>query len=148
MLLCSPSNTMNQNDEHSGGPLAIRLDVDQHSGVPIYLQIVDQVRHGVEVGSLHSGERLPTVRQLADEVSIAPNTVVKAYGELRRMGFVESRPGVGTVVVEGSGEEQRGRQLEALNERLRQLIRDALGLGLNEDELWERFEAEFERLRR
>jgi len=128
--------------------LAIRLDVDQRSGVPIYLQIMDQVRHGVEVGSLQAGERLPTVRQLAGELSVAPNTVVKAYGELRRLGLLESRPGVGTVVVEGSGEEQRERQLQALDGRLRELVRDAIGLGLDEDELWERFEAEFERLRR
>ena len=137
MLLCSLFNTITQSViEHPGGPLAIRLDVDQHSGVPIYLQIVDQVRHGVEVGSLQAGEKLPTVRRLADEISVAPNTVVKAYGELRRMGVLESRPGVGTIVVEGSGEEQRERQIEALNERLRQLVRDALGLGLNEDDLW------------
>lgn len=128
--------------------MAIRLDVDQRSGVPIYLQIMDQVRHGVEVGSLQAGERLPTVRQLAGELSVAPNTVVKAYGELRRLGLLESRPGVGTVVVEGSGEEQRERQLQALDGRLRELVRDAIGLGLDEDELWERFEAEFERLRR
>ncbi|WP_047866142.1 GntR family transcriptional regulator [Rubrobacter aplysinae] len=127
--------------------VAIRIDVDQRSGIPIYLQIVEQVRHGVEVGSLRAGERLPTVRQLAEEVSVAPNTVVKAYGELRRMGLLESRPGVGTVVVEGSGEEQRERQLAALDERLRALVRDAVGLGLDEDAIWERFDAEFERLR-
>lgn len=128
--------------------MAIQLDVDQRSGIPIYLQIVDQVRHGVEVGSLRAGERLPTVRQLAGEVSVAPNTVVKAYGELQRMGLLESRPGVGTVVVEGPGEEQRERQLEALNGRLRELVRDAVGLGLSEDDLWERVDAEFERLQR
>jgi GntR family transcriptional regulator len=127
--------------------VAIRLEVDVRSGIPIYLQIVDQVRHGVEIGSLEEGERLPTVRQLAKEASVAPNTVVKAYGELRRMGLIESRPGVGTVVVQGSGEDQRERQIAALNERLRELVRDAVGLGLNEDDLWERFDAEFERLR-
>lgn len=128
--------------------MAIRLEVDQRSGMPIYLQIVDQVRHAVEVGSLREGERLPTVRELAGEVSVAPNTVVKAYGELRRMGLLESRPGVGTVVIEGSGEDQRERQLAALNERLRELVRDAVGFGLNEDDIWERFDAEFERQRR
>jgi GntR family transcriptional regulator len=128
--------------------VAIRLEVDVRSGIPIYLQIVDQVRHGVEIGSLEEGERLPTVRQLAGEASVAPNTVVKAYGELRRMGLLESRPGVGTVVVQGSGEDQRERQLAALNERLRELVRDAVGLGLDEDDLWERFDAEFERLQR
>lgn len=128
--------------------MAIRFDVDQGSGVPIYLQIVEQVRHGAQAGTLQSGERLPTVRELAGELSVAPNTVVKAYGELRRMGLLESRPGVGTVVVEGSEEDQRQRHLSALDERLRSLVRDAIGLGLNEDDLWERFDAEFERMRR
>lgn len=128
--------------------MAIRFDVDQRSGMPVYLQIVDQVRHGVEVGALTAGERLPTVRQLAAEISVAPNTVVKAYGELRRMGLLESRPGVGTIVVEGSEGDQRERHLSALDERLRALVRDAVGLGLNEDDLWERFDAEFERQRR
>lgn len=125
----------------------IRLDVDQHSGVPIYLQIVDQVLHGVEVGSLEAREKMPTVRKLSGELSVAPNTIVRAYGELQRRGLLESRPGVGTVVVEGSSEEQRERGLRALDERLRELVRDAVGLGLNEDDLWERFDAEFERLR-
>lgn len=128
--------------------MSIRFDVDQGSGVPIYLQIVEQVRHGAEAGTLSSGERLPTVRELAGELSVAPNTVVKAYGELRRMGLLESRPGVGTVVVEGSEEDQRQRHLDALDERLRGLVRDAIGLGLNEDDIWERFDAEFERMRR
>ena len=128
--------------------MAIRFDVDQGSGVPIYLQIVEQVRHGAQAGTLQCGERLPTVRELAGELSVAPNTVVKAYGELRRMGLLESRPGVGTVVVEGSEEDQRQRHLSALDERLRSLVRDAIGLGLNEDDLWERFDAEFERLQR
>lgn len=137
---------MTQIMEEAG--VAISFDVDQSSGVPIYVQIADQVRHGTEVGTLSAGERLPTVRQLAQELSVAPNTVVKAYGELRRMGLLESRPGVGTVIVEGSGEQQRERHLQALNERLRELVRDAVGLGLNEDDLWERFDAEFERLQR
>lgn len=128
--------------------MAIRFDVDQGSGVPIYVQIIEQVRRGAEAGTLRSGERLPTVRELAGELSVAPNTVVKAYGELRRMGVLQSRPGVGTVVVEGSEEDQRQRYLDALEERLRSLVRDAIGLGFSEDDLWERFDAEFERLRR
>ncbi len=78
--------------------MAIWLEVDVRSGVPIYVQIVDQIRHAVEVGSLTGGDRLPTVRALAGELTVAPNTVVKAYNELQRAGFIESRAGVGTVV--------------------------------------------------
>lgn len=110
------------------------------------MQVVDQVQHAVEVGSLEAGDRLPTVRALAKELTVAPNTIVKAYNELQRAGIIESRPGVGTVVAEGVGEVARARRVEALNERVAVLVRDAVGLDITEDELWERFDAEFERM--
>ena len=126
--------------------MAVWMEIDARSGVPIYVQIVDQVRRAVETGSLGTGDRLPTVRALAKELSIAPNTVVKAYNELQRTDFIESRPGVGTVVAEGIGEVAREQRMETLNTRLRDLVRDAVALGVTEDELWESFDAEFERL--
>lgn len=126
--------------------MALLLDVDPRSGVPIYIQLVDGVRHAVEIGSLGSGDRLPTVRALAGELNVAPNTVVKAYNELQREGLIESRPGVGTVVAGGVGEKARERGIEALYERLGVVVRDAVGLGLTEDDLWERFDREFERV--
>ena len=128
--------------------MALWLDIDPGSGVPIYLQIVEGVRHALEVGSLRAGERLPTVRKLARELTIAPNTVVKAYNELQRMALIESRPGVGTVVVAEPGKAVREQQLEDLYERLGVLVCDAVGLGITEDELWERFDAQFERFYR
>jgi GntR family transcriptional regulator len=121
------------------------MDVDGRSGVPIYVQIVDGVRHAVEVGSLVAGDRLPTVRALAEELTIAPNTVVKAYNELQRGGLIESRPGVGTVVARGVDEVAREVRMEAFFERLEVLVRDAVGLGISQDELWERTDAEFDR---
>ncbi len=109
------------------------------------MQIVDGVRHAVEVGSLVAGDRLPTVRALAEELTIAPNTVVKAYNELQRGGLIESRPGVGTVVARGVDEVAREVRMEAFFERLEVLVRDAVGLGISQDELWERTDAEFDR---
>lgn len=123
------------------------IEVDTRSGVPIYVQIVDRVRHALEIGGLRAGDKLPTVRALAEELTIAPNTIVKAYNELRRMGIVESRPGVGTIVVESIEEVSRERRVEAVYERLRELVRDAASLGISQDELWERVDAEFERVR-
>lgn len=110
------------------------------------MQLVEQIKHAVEVGSLGAGDRLPTVRALAEELTVAPNTVVKAYNELQRMELIESRPGVGTVVAEGVDEAAREQRVEALFEKLSVLVRDAVGLGITEDELWERFDAEFDRL--
>src|ERR671916_3182483 len=121
------------------------LGVDQRSAVPIYVQLVAGVKHALEVGTLRSGERLPTVRGLAEELAVAPNTVVKAYNELQRAGLIQSRPGVGTVVAEDLEEVVREQQVEALHERLGMLVRDAVGLGVTEDDLWERLDAEFER---
>jgi GntR family transcriptional regulator len=125
--------------------LVLWLDVDPRSGVPIYVQLVEGVRHALTVGTLKPGERLPTVRTLAEELAVAPNTVVKAYNELQRAGLIESRPGVGTVVAGDLEEAVREQQVEALYERLGMLVRDAVGLGVTEDELWERLDAEFER---
>ena len=95
---------------------------------------------------MRPGDRLPTVRALAEELTVAPNTVVKAYNELQRAGLIESRPGVGTVIMADSGEALREQQVEALYERIGVLVRDAVGLGITEDELWERFERKFERV--
>lgn len=124
---------------------ALWLDIDGRSGVPIYVQLVEQIRRSVEVGGLVAGEQLPTVRALSEELTVAPNTIVKAYNELQRMGLIESKPGVGTVVAEDVGETARERRVEALYGRLSELARDAVGLGISEDDLWKRLDAEFDR---
>ena len=126
--------------------VAVWVEVDPRSGVPIYVQIVEQVRHAVDAGGLRPGERLPTVRRLAENLAVAPNTIVKAYNELQRVGLVESRPGVGTVVAEGVEEVARERRIEEIFERLRMLVRDAAALGISEDELWASLDSEFERV--
>jgi GntR family transcriptional regulator len=131
-----------------GWRIAVWIDIDPRSGVPIYVQLASQVRHAIEVGGLASGEKLPTVRGLAEELAIAPNTIVKAYNELQREGLVESRAGVGTVVAEGVAEIAEGRQREAVFDRLRVLVRDAAALGISEDDLWESLDSEFERIPR
>jgi len=128
--------------------VAVWIDVDSRSGVPIYVQIVDQVRHAIEVGGFGPGERLPTVRRLAGDLAIAPNTIVKAYNELQRAGLVESRPGVGTVVAEGVEEVARERQVAEIFHRLRKLVRDAAALGVSEDALWASLDSEYERIPR
>lgn len=128
--------------------MGIWFEVDVRSGVPIYVQLVEQVRRGVEVGVLSGGDRLPTVRALAGELGVAPNTVVKAYGELQRAGVISSRPGVGTVISDDVGETAREVRVEALYERLATLVRDAVALGVTEDDLWERVDGEFEKVAR
>ena len=72
--------------------------LDPSSGVPTYLQLVHQVKHAVRYGMLRGGDRLPTAREVVEELAINPNTVLKAYRELDHEGFVTSRPGAGTFV--------------------------------------------------
>ena len=68
------------------------------SGVPIYLQLMEQVKHAIETGALRPGEQLPGIRPLAEELVINPNTVAKAYRELEHEGVIELRHGAGAFV--------------------------------------------------
>ena len=96
---------------------AFSFRLDMHSGVPVYRQIVDQVRGAVAAGSLAAGDQLPTVRQLAVDLEINPNTVVRAYRELEYDGLLETHQGTGTFI---SGQKlrrpagERQRQLEQI----------------------------------
>lgn len=76
----------------------ITIRLNPTSGVPIYRQIQDQIRYGIASGQLSSGEQLPTVRALAVELSVNPNTVIKAYTELERAGVLTTEQGSGTFV--------------------------------------------------
>ena len=98
-------------------PFRFRLDLQ--SGVPVYRQIIDQVRGGVASGTLKVGDQLPTVRQLAVDLAINPNTVVRAYRELELGGLLETHQGTGTFIsaqkIRG-GSEERARQLARIVE--------------------------------
>jgi GntR family transcriptional regulator len=76
----------------------IEFHLDARSGVPTYLQLVQQVRQAVRLGILHPGDQLPTVKEVVSALAINPNTVLKAYRELDLEGLVEGRRGVGTFV--------------------------------------------------
>lgn len=75
-----------------------RFQLDLRSGVPVYRQLIDQVMGGIASGALQTGDQLPTVRQLAVELSINPNTVVRAYRELEIRGVLDTQQGTGTFV--------------------------------------------------
>ena len=78
--------------------MTFRLDL--HSGVPVYRQIIDQVLGGMASGKLTVGDQLPTVRQVAVDLAINPNTVVRAYRELEIRGVLETQQGTGTFIAQ------------------------------------------------
>jgi len=91
-----------------------RFHLDLHSGVPVYRQIIDQVRGGIASGALAPGDQLPTVRQSAVDLAINPNTVVRAYRELELGGLLETHQGTGTFISAQKlkkANAERGRQL-------------------------------------
>ena len=80
------------------GDKAFQPKLDLRSGVPVYRQIIDQVRAGIGAGTLSAGDQLPTVRQLAVDLAINPNTVLRAYRELELGGTLETHQGTGTFI--------------------------------------------------
>ena len=95
-------------------PAPPRFSIDLHSGVPVYRQLIDQVRGGIASGTLNPGDQLPTVRQLAVDLAINPNTVMRAYRELELGGLLETHQGTGTFIANKKLEKdspERERQL-------------------------------------
>jgi GntR family transcriptional regulator len=111
---------------------AFRLD--PRSGVPTYLQLVDQVRRAVLLGYLREGDRLPTVREVAAAVVVNPNTVAKAYRELERSGLVTPRAGQGTFVSGLVGEVPAAAYAK-LSHGLRAWLRSARSAGLDQEQI-------------
>src|SRR5689334_18241629 len=94
-----------------------RFALDLHSGVPVYRQLIDQVRTGIASGSLSAGDQLPTMRQLAVDLAINPNTVLRAYRELELGGLLETHQGTGTFISQQKlrrGDAERDRQLSQI----------------------------------
>ena len=106
---------MSTKAQKGGERFEFRLDL--HSGVPVYRQIIDQVLGGIAAGTLTAGHQLPTVRQVAVDLSINPNTVVRAYRELEIRGVLETQQGTGTFISQQKvkhDEVERQRQLAQL----------------------------------
>jgi GntR family transcriptional regulator len=116
-------------------------------GVPIYLQLVEQVKHAIETGALRAGEQLPGIRPLAEELVINANTVAKAYRELEREGVIELKHGAGAFVAD-TGRTQQGaaekiRDVQPLVAETVEQLRDR---GLSDEEIRRLFEAELARV--
>ena len=117
-------------------------------GVPIYLQLMEQIKHAVETGALAPGDQLPGIRPLAEELVINPNTVAKAYRELEHEGVVELRHGAGAFVAgaaRGGKTPDRVRTAQPIVAGAVERLRER---GLTDDEIRRLFEAELAGLRK
>lgn len=122
----------------------MKIFVDTRSGVPIYKQIVRQIEKGIMGGLLKPGDQLPTVREVALELIINPNTVARAYRELEHVGVIESIQGRGTFISSDlsrpSGEDKE----MAIKEKIEELIREARQLNVSPDKLEKMFKKALE----
>ncbi len=121
------------------------LKLTPTAGQPLYLQLMQQIRHATESGALRDGDQLPGIRTLAEELVVSPNTVAKAYSELEHEGLLEMRHGTGAFV----SLNRRGRSLTdhvahvaSARQRVGRLIDELRSEGLHDDEIRRVFEAQ------
>jgi DNA-binding transcriptional regulator YhcF (GntR family) len=112
----------------------IEFHLDSHSGVPAYLQLVHQVRQAIRLGRLLPGDQLPTVKEVVTSLTINPNTVLRAYGQLDLEGLVEGRQGVGTFVSTNGVPLPPG-EVKGLRSSLDRWITRARAAGLDDESM-------------
>jgi GntR family transcriptional regulator len=113
---------------------AIDFSLDQANGTPVYRQIIRQIEHGVLSGRLKPGDKLPTIRSLAVNLRINPNTIAKAYGELEIQGILTTRVGSGTYISDKRPEPVEDALNSTIREVLGRFLREMRGLGVDKEE--------------
>ena len=117
------------------------------SGVPIYLQLMEQVKHSIETGALRPGEQLPGIRPLAEQLVINPNTVAKAYRELEHDGVIELRHGAGAFVSASGPAKKLTDRIRAARSIVGGAVDKLRDRGLTDEEIRRLFEAHLAGLR-
>jgi GntR family transcriptional regulator len=112
----------------------MQFQCDTTSRTPIYRQLIEQVRSAVARGKVEPGERLPSVRQLSRDLVVNPNTIARAYTELEREGMLITQQGRGVFIAEPRSDLTKRARQKQLEERLDQLITDAVHLGFTAEE--------------
>jgi len=120
--------------------MPVNFIINTGSNTPIYKQITDQVRHAVTTGRLAVGDQLPSVRALAEDLVVNPNTVARAYGDLMREGLLESRAGRGVFITPKRKIFSRAEGWRRLEPLLQALIGEAMILDFTREELRAAFE--------
>jgi GntR family transcriptional regulator len=116
-----------------GDRAAMQIHISANDGVPIYWQIVNQVKYLVASGRLAPGEELPPIRVLATQIVVNPNTVARAYRELEQAGIVEKRRTAGTYVSDAGSPLARRERVKILTERIDALLAEARQMNIETD---------------
>ncbi len=113
----------------------MQIHINTRDGVPIYLQVVNQIRYQVAAGRLSAGEELPPIRALAEKLVVNPNTIARAYRELELEGIVEKRRTAGTYITDQGSPLARKERLKILTERIDQLLAESGQMSVGIDEI-------------
>ena len=117
---------------------SFQFALDLHTGVPVYRQVIDQVRAGIASGALSAGDQLPTVRQLAVDLEINPNTVMRAYRELELGGLLETHQGTGTFISDKKMEKKAAERERQLSQMTGEFAARAGAAGFTVEEVIDR----------
>lgn len=113
----------------------MQIHINTRDGVPIYLQVVNQIKYLVAAGRLTAGEELPPIRTLAEKLVVNPNTIARAYRELELGGIVEKRRTAGTYVTDQGSPLARKERLKILTDRIDQLLAESEQMGISLEEV-------------
>jgi GntR family transcriptional regulator len=131
-----------------GNPIVLHFHIDPHSGIPIYRQLMDQVKYYAASAVLKPGDMLPSIRQLSRDLSVNPTTIVKAYSELQHDGIIELRHGKGVFLAEASRRMPARERIDALRRPARQLAVEASQMGVPESDVLRVVKEELTQLRK
>lgn len=113
----------------------MQIQLTPQGGVPIYLQVMQQIKYLVASGKLRVGDELPSIRALAEELIVNPNTIARAYRELEVEGVVEKRRTAGTFIADSGSPIARKERLKVLKQRIDQVLVEAIQMGFGLDEV-------------
>jgi GntR family transcriptional regulator len=123
----------------------MQIRIDNASDRPVYQQIIDQVKRDIAMGRLIKDEKLPTVRQLAGQLAINPNTIAKAYRQLEQEGIITTRPGSGAFVANLDSNLNRTVRRKLINEQLERIVVEAFHMQIDSQTLQEWFKNTMEK---
>ena len=125
----------------------MQFRIDNSSERPIYQQIIDQIKRDIALNKLRQGEQLPTVRQLASQLVINPNTIAKAYRQLERDGIIVTKAGAGAFVAELNSSLSRSVRRKIINQQLELIAVEAIHMQMDKKTLTELFNGTLEKFK-